>query len=159
MDKQKIHDLIVKSDLPELKKYVDAFQISLVSFDEPSLLMMAISVYLDPGCILNREYQLEMIEFLSKCGLRFYIPGGSFILGLHEYYYGTESKEEKIMENIEFQTKVISLVDCLIGLDGGGNIILAENPKELGGLGVIGDYICRSQAAIRIQRWWRKSGQ
>jgi hypothetical protein len=158
MSKQKIHDLVMRSDLVELKKYVDAFQISLVSFDEPSLLMMAIEVYLNPGCVMNQEYQLEMIEFLSKCGLRFYMPGGSLMLGLYEYCYGQESKENEMRENLEFQTKLIALVDCLIDLDGGSDVILTENQKKLNQSGyysVVSNYIYKTQAAIRIQRWWR----
>jgi len=158
MSKQKIHDLITGSDLPELKKYIDAFQISLVSFDEPSLLMMAIEIYLNPSCVMNSEYQLEMIEFLSKCGLRFYLPGGGLMLGLYEYCYGNETQEEEMHENIVFQTKLIALVDCLIGLDDGGDLILEENQKELASVGyysVVSDYISRTQAAVRIQRWWR----
>lgn len=156
---QIIHNLIVESNLPELKKYIDAFQISLVSFDQPSLLMMAIEIYLNPRCILNNQYQLEMIEFLSKCGLRFYLPGGSLMLGLYEYCYGNQTKEEEMLENIEFQTKLIALVDCLIGLNQGSDLILNENPMELKSKGyytVVSDYITRTQAAIRIQRWWRR---
>lgn len=85
--KQQLHLLIKKHDLSGLKQYVDKLQMSLISFDDPSLLLLAIEIYLQPTKLFaDKEIQREMIIFLSKCGLKFYVPGGTFILKIYDYW-------------------------------------------------------------------------
>ena len=110
--KKKLHHFILTSDLSELKKYVDQMQISLLQFDDPSLLMMAIDIYLNPMEILHEDLQLEIVIFLAKCGLGYYVPGGRFFFRIWSYYdYWTDDQEE---ENKEFDQKVKLLMKKLL---------------------------------------------
>lgn len=146
--KRSLHDYICQSDLIGLKKYVDQMQKSILFFDDPSLLMMAIEIYLNPKCLLNEEFQLEIIVFLSKCGLKFGVPGGKFFLYLFEY---CQKKEEG--DSHEFEVKLVCLFDHLLGER--TEILNYDIPQTNCYHHVI-DYLTRHQAAFRIQRWWKK---
>lgn len=99
--KNKLHDLIKKSDFSGLKTYIDTLQISILSFDDPSLLLLAIEVYLDPKSVIDdKELQKEIILFLSKCGLKFYFPGGTFILKIYDYWNPEIHTEQEFNEDL-----------------------------------------------------------
>lgn len=139
--KYKIHQFILQSDLIQLKHYLDLLQISILDFDEPSLLLMAIEVYLDPKCLLNQEYQLEMIIFLSKIGLRLLIPGG---LQLIEQYWGVT------------QPAVIQLLDYLLSDPIYRDQLIKQYHFITDNTEGIYLYLNQYRAALIIQRFWKK---
>lgn len=149
--KRKLHEFIHNSDLSGLKTYVDTMQRSLLSFDDPSLLMMAIEVYLDPKCLTNEEFQLEIVTFLSKCGLKFYIPGGSFFMYVFEY---CRSKEDETNDEKEFEVKLVTLFDHLLGYENRTDLLQNAVP-EVTYYQQVTSYLTRHKAAVKIQSWWR----
>jgi len=163
--KAMIHDMVKNSDLVGIKEWVDSVQSGLLAFDDPSLVMMAIEVYLDPDCYMTDErFQLEIIEVLLKCGLRYWM-GGSSGMSLAMYlwtWWSNKNKEASLEEpseelkNEEVRRKVLKV--CQLLLDSGDSRAITDGGKEdsHGWGSDVTEYLFRNQAAIRIQRWWRK---
>lgn len=147
--KEKLHTYIHSSDLSGLKKYIDQLQRSLLCFDDPSLLMMAIDVYLTPKSIVNRNFQLDMIIFLSKCGLKFSLPGGKIILHFIEYFKANDDSDQE-----EFEEKLVTLLDSLLGYH--KEILKDSLVSDISYYDRLKNYLVQHQAAYVIQNWWRK---
>lgn len=113
--RKELERLIRSSDLPALKSYVNCLahgssiddeeiekyaliQKNLLKFNEPSLVLLAIEVYLDPECIYNTDFQLEVIIFLLKCGLTFFAPNGSSVVYIMDLAAKWGVPETRIMK-------------------------------------------------------------
>jgi hypothetical protein len=144
----KLHDYIRKADLKGLKDYVDSMQSGLLSFDDPSLLMLAIEVYLDPLEVFNEEYQMEMILFLIKCGVKLWAPGGGVVLYIFNYCYDREVHTDE-----EFEQKLKELFERLF--DEKQTHILKEDVPEKSYFQQLSEYLNRHRSAYRIQLCWK----
>jgi len=146
---QQLHQYIHQADLQKLKITVDQIQRSLLHFDDPSLLLLAIEVYLDPLCVINQEYQEQVIIFLCKCGVKVWIPGGNVILYLYNWCVA-----KKIHTQANFETKLINLCDLLIDHD--QTYILEYRLPTLEYFHDFQIYFIRQWAALKIQNCWRR---
>jgi len=98
--REEIEKLVLSSNLHSLKSYIyklEQSQEKLLDFDNPSLVLLAIQVYLNPNMITHVEYQLEVITFLIKCGLSLFVPYGSTLMTILDMGSQWRVPEEKIM--------------------------------------------------------------
>lgn len=165
--KDDLHQIIKDSDLDKLKEYVNSLQTSLLYFDNPSLLMLAVQTYLDPTCIHNEQFQQEIIIFLTKCGLRFYVPYGKIFLYLASFCHTTKSLStiEKNKQDKTFDDKLVELFKRLEGYSEINNHKPLKYCNELPTstsfhdpeyLPLFRQYITRYLAASIIQRSWKR---
>lgn len=154
MSKKLIHKLIKNSELSTLKINLDTLQLNLLSFDDPSLIVMAMEIYLNPNKLGHHDFQIEMLIFLSKCGLKLYLPGGGMVLYLWQFYQPNNKKEEA-EENARFSGKIMQVIDHLS--EHHADQILQKTPtrEEIMAHQDISDHLERNQSAIIIQRWFR----
>ena len=91
---------------------------------------------------------MDMIKFLSKCGLKFGVPGGNFFLYIYNF---CQSKQESGGDEKDFEVKLVTLFDQLERSE-----LLRMELPDVDYYGYVSEYLRRHQAAFRIQRWWRK---
>lgn len=143
-----LEKFIKEGNLPELENYVKKladFQKNILNFNEPSLVLLAVEVYLNPVCMTNIQYQLELIVFLLKCGLSLFVPHGStavYIMDLGAKWGVPE-------------TRILELLGVLVDWD--TVVILSERVSEsmYPYYQSCGRYLERNWAAFKIQRFWK----
>lgn len=161
--KNDLHGLIRTSNLKELKKYVDEMQMSLLDFDDPSLLMLAVEIFLDPEMILRDYYQLEIISFLLKCGLRFGLPGGKLIMYLYEYCQKKIIDDSNHVSEEYYERKLRELFDYLLVTENQTDLLVWKldyiEKKKPSVFEKLTTYLKQHCAALKIQLWWKRKQQ
>lgn len=149
--KKYIRELIKSSDYPKLAKYVvylEDIQENVIHFDDPSLVLLAVELYLDPKHLKNSKYQFEIVVFLLKCGLSLFIPKGNVVLHILDKAHDWGVTDDKLYE-----------VFCTFIDWGFTDFLVPELPDLSEYYGnyyeTCYDYIYKNQAAIKIQRFWR----
>ena len=150
--KKYIQKLIKSSDYPRLTEYVaqlEGIQENIIKFDDPSLVLLAVELYLDPTHLSNPRYQFEIIIFLLKCGLSLFVPKGTVVIYLLNKAQEWGITDEKLYDLFK------SFIDA-----GFTNFLVQDLPDLYGYYGSYYescyDYIYKNQAAIKIQRFWRR---
>jgi len=163
--KEKLHQLIRNSDLSSLKKYVDGLQQSLLSFNDPSLILLAIEVFLDPKAIHNEEYQMDIISFLFKIGVKLMLPRGIFFLYLYKFcekkQNEAKTEAEKVADEKYFEERLKKLFDYLLVTEERYEILRFDlKPIENQGIyQQVTNYLKQHYAALKIQTTWRMHRQ
>lgn len=146
--------LIKTSDLCRLTKYIkylDRLQINLIKFNQPSLVKLAIDVYLNPKCMYNLEFQFDIIVLLLKLGLYFFVGKGSailYVINLAEHY-GIDAKVVYNLFKTMIETKHLEILSKSLIKD--FDNIHSDKYK------LLYDYLKQHYAAVIIQRNWNKT--
>jgi len=148
-NKEYIQYLIKESDYPGLSEYVatlESIQENIIHFDNPSLVLLAVELYLDPTHLTNPKYQFEIIVFLLKCGLFIFVPKGNIILYLMNKAQAWGVTDEKLYNLFK------TFIDW-----GFTEFLVPELPDLCQYYESCYDLLYKNRAAIKIQRAWRKS--